>query len=358
MRSVDVSVAAGGRLGVAVKDERGRILLAAGTPLTAGLCDALARRGFRQLPIQDGIADDVAPRDGLTAATRALATQTAQACFRSLEGGGALPVRGVLAAVDAVLATLAMAHGAILEFATLRSVSDQSYVHSVNVCVYSLVVAQAMGLSGPELRALGAGALLHDVGKVLCADLCGRAEPLSAEDEARLRQHPIDGFEMLRQHHELHLFVAHIAYQHHEHVDGTGYPRALAGARILPVARIVAVANAFDALEAGTPAAKGLPAAEAVRHLLEQAGRAFDPDVVRVLARRLAHYPTGTPIVLSDGSVGIVVGQGVDPARPSVRLLGRAGVRATFEEVVQVNDQLSITQVLGEWPTWLRRHTP
>lgn len=355
---MDVRNAVGSQLGTAVKDERGRILLAAGTPLTEGLCDALVRRGFMQVFVRDGIADDVIPRDTLASGTRDLAESTARKCFQRLGRGEGLPLQAVVGTVNAILEDLSRAHGAVLEFATLRSVSDYTFTHSVNVCVYSLLIGQAMGVVGGDLRSLGSGALLHDVGKILCADLCGRPGPLSPEDWVRMRQHPIDGFEMLRQHHELHLFAAHIAYQHHERLDGSGYPRGLRNGKILPFARIVAVADVFDAMTADRPHAAARLYSEAMAFVGTGAGTLFDTEVVRVFMRRMAIYPTGTPVLLADGTVGVVVDQGAQPGEPLVRLLGRGGrIYEDHEPVPAIGDR-AVSQVLAQWPRWLRPERP
>jgi putative nucleotidyltransferase with HDIG domain len=356
VHSINVADAAGRRLAVPVRDEHGRVLLAAGTPLTGGLCDALLRRGFRQVPVRDGVAEDVAPRDVLTERTRQVATDTARACFQNLERGPGLPVRAVLRTIEAVIAELGAAPGAVQEFATLRSLSDQTFVHCVNVCVYSVLIGLHLGISGPELRALGTGALLHDIGKILCSDLCNRAGPYSEADQARLRQHPIDGFEMLRQHRELHLYTAHIAYQHHERVDGAGYPRGLSGDRIMPLARIVAVANGYDTLVSEFAHPRPLAPPAAMRVLLEEAGHGFDAEMVRAFAQRMAVYPTGTGVALADGSVAVVVEQGASPEHPLVRILGRGGRVSDTPEQVPAIGARAVAQVLRRWPAWLEPH--
>ncbi len=358
MRSAEVRNAAGLRLGYAVKDERGRVLLAAGTELTSGLCEALVRRGYMQVYVLDGIADEVAPQDELATRTRNVATQTARQCFQRLARGEALPFTNVLESVELILADLSNAGGAVLEFACLRSVSDYTYVHSVNVCVYSLLIGQAMGVHGEELRALGAGSLLHDVGKVLCADLVANPNHLTPEEWARMRQHPIDGFEMLRQHRELHLFAPHIAYQHHERLDGSGYPRGLRGDKILPLARMVAVADVYDAMVAHRPFTVAKPPHLAMEELRAGAGTLFDDQAVQVFIRRMAIYPSGTPVLLADGSVAVVVGQTATAGAPLVRVLGHSGSVHPVPEDRTASGERAVVEVLNRWPRWLQNTRP
>lgn len=354
MRSVKVSQAVGLRLGRAVRDEHGRVLLAMGTPITPGLADALLRRGHTQVYVLDGVADDLVPQNVVTDRTRAVAQTTVRTCFRQMEHGEAVSSKAVQDTVEAILSDLQNAGGASLEFDVLRSVSDYTFVHSVNVCVYALLVGQELGMSRDELRVLGAGALLHDVGKIFCADLCSKPSALDPDEWARIRQHPIDGFEMLRQHHDLHLFVAHTAFQHHERLDGSGYPRGLSGDKILPVARIVAVTDVYDAVTAERPHAPGRPPHQALSIIRDGTPDLFDESVVAALLRRMAWYPTGTPVLLADGSIGVVAEQGEQADEPRVRLLGRAGVVYPSQETVSAHGRQAITQSLTQWPQWLR----
>ncbi len=353
MHIADVRDAVGQRIGFSITDERGRVLVNAGTRLTSGLCQALVRRGCVQIYVMDGVADDVGPGDSLTPRTRAVALQTVEQCYQGIEQGARIPVQAIHRAVDEVIRDLLAAGPAAAEFATLQHVSELTFVHSVNVCVYSLVIGHGMGVQGEELRALGIGALLHDVGKVLCADVCDKPGALTPDEWARVQQHPVDGFEMLRQYRELHLFVAHIAFQHHERVNGSGYPRGLQGEEILPLARIVAVADTYEAMTSDRPFSKGRPPHVAMEELRRRSGDLFEPQVVRLFVQRMAVYPSATPVLLRDGSVAVVVAQTANPRSPTVRLLGRAGRVYADQEEVAATDAYAIQQVLDQWPRWL-----
>lgn len=353
MHSADVRNAVGQRVGFSIIDELGRVLVGAGTLLTHGLCQALIRRGLVQVYVMDGVADDIRPADTLTPQTRAVALQTVQRCYSGLEQGGRLPVEAVGRAVDEVIRDLLAAGPAAAEFASLQHASEMTFIHSVNVCVYALLIGHAMGVQSEELRALGIGALLHDVGKVLCAEVCHKTGPLTAEEWARVQQHPVDGFEMLRQYRELHLFVAHIAFQHHERMNGSGYPRALQGEQILPLARIAAVADSYEAMISDRPFSKGRPPHLAMAELRSRGSELFDPLVVRAFVQRLAVYPSATPVLLADGSVAVVADQTPNPRAPMVRLLGRAGHRFASQEEVPAVGPHAIQQVLEQWPRWL-----
>ncbi len=355
MLIVPVRDGPGRRLAMAIRDQAGRALLTAGTVLTMGQCEAIARRGYRHVAVRDGLADDAAPHDAISERTRTDAQRIARQALEGARTGRAVRTQDVVRAVDAIVGDLRGAGGAVVELSALRSATDYTYVHCVHVCVYALLIGHGLGLPEPHLRALGMGALLHDVGKVFCADLVAREGPLGPEDWARMRRHPRDGFDILRRHPDLHLYAAHVAFQHHERMDGSGYPRGLQGERILPLARMVAVADVYDAITADRPHAPARPPHAAVEELRAGAGTLFDPDCVAALTRRVALYPTGTPVCLADGSVGVVVEQGDLPEEPLVRLLGRAGRRVDDPEpaTVAAAGPLAVAGVLRRWPEWL-----
>ncbi len=210
MRTADVRGTVGLWVGDGITDALGRVLVPAGTRMSAGLCQALVRRGYMQIYALDGIADDVAPNDALRPQTRALALWTVPCCHLDM-GRQPHPLEAIRRTVDEVLYDLLAAGGASREFASPQGASEPTDLHSLNVCVYSLVIGQARGVHGEEMRALNTGALLHDIGKVLCAEVCDKPGSLTANEWIRVRQHPVDGFEMLRRYRALLLVVAHIA---------------------------------------------------------------------------------------------------------------------------------------------------
>lgn len=186
--------------------------------------------------------------------------------------------------VDAVLAKPRV----VVQLDEIRTQRDFVYGHCVGVCTLSIVMGLDFGLPYRDLKALAAGAILHDVGKVKIADpVWNKPGRLTDEEYELVKTHTTHGFEILRRRRELDLRSTHIAYQHHERYDGKGYPRGLAGEEILLFARIAAVADVFDALTSDRPYRPAWPSNKAFGLILEESGKAFDPQVVRVFARRV-----------------------------------------------------------------------
>lgn len=157
-----------------------------------------------------------------------------------------------------------------------------TFEHSARVAAISDVLAEGMALSPAEVTTLRRSGLLHDVGKIGVPDrILGKTTPLTDEEWAVIRQHPVIGYDMLKDIRFLELSLDAIRH-HHERWDGEGYPDQLGGERIPTQARIVAVADAFDAMTSDRPYRKGFSFDFAARTIISEAGKQFDPAVVDV----------------------------------------------------------------------------
>lgn len=166
-------------------------------------------------------------------------------------------------------------------------------VHSRRVAKIARALGEHLGLGGEELRSLEEGALLHDVGKLGLPDsLLGKAAPLSPDEWSEMSRHPIVGARLVERT-ELTPSVATMIRQHHERVDGHGYPHGLRGQEITLAARIVAVADAFETMHAGRNYRPALSHDDALGEIQANAGTQFDRRVVEALAKLV-------PAVLAD----------------------------------------------------------
>jgi len=154
--------------------------------------------------------------------------------------------------------------------------------HSQRVADISIELGQKFALSDEQLMHLRRGALLHDIGKMVIPDrILYKPEKLTEEEWHIVQQHPQVGFEMLSSIDYLRPALD-IPYCHHEKWDGTGFPRGLKGKQIPLQARIFAVADAWDTLRSDQPYRAALSDEQGLAHVRSQAGKQFDPDVVKV----------------------------------------------------------------------------
>lgn len=317
-------VGPGMKLGMDVYDLNGRSLLADGIILNEKNIQYLKRIGVSHLFIDDPVLKLPAVEDVVQEKTRIKAIMSAQHIFGDLINKGKFnlaPSDQTL--VHGIVKEVMSNRSTILHLAYIDRRHDDLFTHSVNVCILSTMTAVSLGYcSEKELDALALGALLHDVGYALVPQgLLGKANP-SSEERETLQAHTTCGFELLRRIREFPLLAAHIALQHHEKFDGSGYPRKLAGEDIHKYSRIVALANEYDNMVTGRLNQKGLAAHIAYEKIVATGSTFFDPEVAEVFLSRIALYPIGTLIRLTTGQIGVVTE--ITPRmqhRPKIKLI-------------------------------------
>lgn len=257
----------------------------------------------------------------------ALSVRAAQGALADVRLGRAVDANRVKRVVQGIVDQVLANEPSILAMTTLRDFSERLLTHSVNVCIFSVVIGHRMGFDRRVLYELGLCALFHDIGMMrMPPELLDASRVLTPDEEARVRDHPTEGL--------LELFGAHgfadipwrpmlVAYEHHMKTDLSGYP--VNRRRRAPglFSRIVAVADGFDRGTEGLDGDSGAPD-EVLRQMRDDPALGYDPLIVKVLIGATGVYPVGTLAVLDTFELAIVVRTHSDPGRlhqPSVRLL-------------------------------------
>lgn len=188
--------------------------------------------------------------------------------------------------VDTVIRSLSMAMQAeqetLLPLVSLKSVDQYTTVHACNVSMLSMGLAEALGFSSRDVRAVGTAALLHDIGKVrLPVDILTKPGALTDEERAIVRLHPVEGARLLGERGAGNALSAIVAYEHHVWANGEGGYPTFTFARVPHyVSRLVQVCDVYDALSTERPYRQGWPRARTLQHMRLQAGRELDYDLL------------------------------------------------------------------------------
>lgn len=240
----------------------------------------------------------------------------------------------------AMVAELAYSVGsdpaAALWLANLEDRDSPTSVHSVNVCVLALAFGLHLGLERRELREIGLGALLHDVGKVFLPwEILSKPEALTAAETALVRRHPEDGYERLAEAGGFPEAALDIVRHHHERLDGSGYPHGRAGLDVALGVRLVGLVNTYDALTSARPYRRPLPADQALQQLYNAADATFGAPLVQEFIRCVGIYPVGSLVELDNGAAALVLGSRPDSRiQPTVLLLRTPDGEAYRKRVV------------------------
>jgi len=194
---------------------------------------------------------------------------------------------------------------------------------SVNTAILSALIAQELHLPHHKINNIVAGALLHDIGMLrLSKGITEKKGGLSDAELEQIKSHPIHTSKIVTKElfgpHEVNL----IALQHHERWDGKGYPDHIIGPAIDIGARIVSVADAFEAMVSKKSYRNSIIGYQAIKNLLADNSRRFDPAVIMAFTKIMGIYPIGSIVRLNDGSVARVIKvHGDAPLRPIVQML-------------------------------------
>lgn len=310
--SID-SIEPGQYLGRTIFSGNGAVLLAEGVQLTVYMINTLRRIGVSMVYIKDPQYADVLIDDPVSEENKRLVLSQLNEALAAVRSGKDFSARAVSVSVDRLLEDLSQNQEVLLQLSDIRSQDNAMYVHALNVAMMAVLMGIGAGFNQIQLKELAIGALLHDIGKV---------ELITDDASADLKMHHTwRGFDLLKSKREFSLLIAHIAFQHHEKLDGSGVPRALTDHQIHIYAKIVAIANTFDNLLYNESGKRMLPH-EACEYMMSMAGTALDHNMLIEFLNTISIYPTGSSVRLSTRETGVVVGQhrGL-PSRPIIRVI-------------------------------------
>ncbi|ABM62629.1 metal dependent phosphohydrolase [Halorhodospira halophila SL1] len=239
-------------------------------------------------------------------------TQEARSAVRDLvrdaRAGRALRMQDIDEISEELSVALYEHPDAMLAFGRIRSRDQYTYQHSVNVGVLLMAFARYLRMPEPHVRALGSAGIVHDIGKTLLPDaIIAKPGPLTPEEYQQVKDHPWRGAELLRQTPGATSLAVRIAEQHHERIDGTGYPYGLSGRELSIETRMAAIVDVYDAVTAIRSYHRGRPPTEGLRIIASEAGQALDATLIRRFVRCVGIYPPGSLVRLSTGKLAVVL---------------------------------------------------
>ncbi len=300
-------VGKGMMLGQDIYDGKGELLFPKHLQLDNGQVQELLSLGFPGIYIEDEFTEDVRIPQVIRPELRGKALKMVHGLFLDNKN---IPMEQhnlqeiVLDVIDAVMENKEVMYNML----DIKTYSDYTYFHSVNVAVLSAMLGAACNMNREELAILTTSALLHDVGKrFVDADVLNARRPLTEEERILVVQHPKLGYEFLRDNFNFEPEVYESVLEHHEWYNGGGYPMRKSGPEIPIYARIIKLADTYDALTSRLPYHEPISPSEAVEYVMANAGAEFDPELVDVFLNKISVYPVGSEVSLSDGRTAVVL---------------------------------------------------
>jgi putative nucleotidyltransferase with HDIG domain len=196
---------------------------------------------------------------------------------------------------------------AMLALSMLKDYDNYTFTHSVNVSVLALAVGRACKLTEEQLKTLGLGGLLHDLGKLrVDVNIITKPGRLTDAEFEEIKEHPGFGAEIIKEMEGVTAEVMQIVHGHHLRYDRTGYPSDVAGETVSPLVEMTAIADAYDAMTTLRSYQRPFTPRKAIARLKDVAGSSLHPDFVTRFIESLGPYPVGSLVRLDSNEIGLV----------------------------------------------------
>lgn len=327
-----------------------RLILNKGTKNLSHYVKGLNNLGIFSVYIEDSFSDGIEIQDAISEETLNECRMALASAFDSLLKQGNFNIEKIDETIDSIIDELFSREDILVSLNQISSISDNTFVHSINTTVLSLLIGKELGLSRSEMKKLSEGAILHDIGKIaLDQSILFKAGRLTDEEFNHIKLHPEYGYEIVKKNPLLTESARQIALQHHERMDGSGYPKGLTSDEIHLFGKIVAIADMFDALTTERCYRKSMSNFHAYKILTNDASNnKIDSTLLALLLKNVAIYPNGIIVHLSDGSMGVVKSQNPElPFHPVVRVIkndGDSGQVAIFDVDLKKSINLTIVE--------------
>lgn len=321
----------GMRIDQSIIDRTGRVLIARLAYLDEYLIQALQKMGISGVYIREGVEEvdqnlvmaenePVAPEtldkiEELRVADRTKVQLNESVRARVAEGVSYL--YNNIESPDFVDATKSIADDLMqaindndalaVDISVLKVSDEYTFKHSVDVATMAMIIAKKKQMSKQEIYDIGISGILHDIGKSKVPnEILNKPGKLTEEEFAVMKQHPIFGYQILKDNDSLSDMIKLGVLQHHEKINGKGYPMGLEASQISTFGKIIAVVDIYDALVTERPYKPGFSPRDAVEMIMAMTAE-LDMDALKGFLGSVILYPVGSTVTLSNGETAKVV---------------------------------------------------
>jgi putative nucleotidyltransferase with HDIG domain len=323
----------GDRIARNIEATDGRLVLRKGMVITMRLVEGLKRLQINKVYIEDEQFLDVQIVENSTIRIWMQGVSVLNSVYDEVMQHGNFSSKALMDCNDEMVQHLFMEQDPLVHIKNIRTKKGYLLDHSVNVAMLAVLTAKALEYNYQQLRVIGLGAMLHDIGYVVK----GLRHPE--------REHAEAGFNLIRKHQEIPLMAAHMVLQHHEQLNGLGFPYGVSGKEVREMAQICAVANDFD--HHVNEIDKSRLPHEGFEYIMSKVETCYDIHIVRAFMRSVVPYPLGTHVELTNGIIGVVTEiNKSNSSRPVIKELKHGRIFALSDHhTVFIKDVLSIRDI-------------
>ncbi|NFO98469.1 HD-GYP domain-containing protein [Clostridium botulinum] len=305
-----------------ILSSNGDILLKSGVKIEHYMIPKLKQYGVFMVYVQDDRFSDVIKDDGLTNLKQTTLEIMPHLFNELLEGEVSVLVKS-MDKMDTLIEDIIKQNSINVSLYEVKVYDNYTYIHCVDTGIMSVYLGSCLNLKPCELKELGISAMLHDIGKIKISNkIINKKGSLTDEEFKEIKKHPLYGKEILN---KTELFSDEIingVLQHHERVDGKGYPYGIKDDEISKFGKIISVSDVFTAVSANRSYRMKFDPKEAYEFILGGMGTRFDEEVIKKFKENFAIYPLGCGVKLTNGIQGYVIKHNKNfPDRPVIRVV-------------------------------------
>ncbi len=325
---------------VFIDTEKGRDV-----PMTSSVQESSQTTATADLPLSSPHLDIGPNPEDIEAARllRAEAISTLDLFFRQMESPSPQQILEVRGVVSTLLDGLLEHQAAMVSLIQMRRFDATLATHGVDTGVLAMAIGQKNGCHPSQLKLLGLAALVHDIGQLrLPLNLLRKVKAYSPQDHKLIQAHCDMGEAIINQYHDFPDESKRMVLQHHERLDGSGYPKGIMGHDISELTQILSIADTYDAQISGRCSQPPVPPSRALSELYRAAAAGqYASTLVQQLIHLLGVYPIGSLVRLNTGEQAVVVWvHSHSRLTPTIKLLKNAsGQPYTEQDIIDLSSQ-------------------
>jgi len=254
--------------------------------------------------------------------------------------GRAIDIGSVRSSVREIVDDIVGERSIVYSLNWMKGMDEYTFVHALHICILSIELGREVGLARAHLEDLGTATLLHDVGKIFVPlEILRKPAKLDAEEFAVISRHPIDGALVLAREPELPPVAAVVAFEHHMHLDHSGYPQMRQARPLHMFSLMTSIVDVYDALTTMRPYRPPLPPQTAVQVMREQLATRLEPRLLARFLEMLGPYPWGTLLLLGGHRLAVVTRPNpIAPDNPLTRIIDASGGGRVLDEEIPLRE--------------------
>jgi putative nucleotidyltransferase with HDIG domain len=236
------------------------------------------------------------------------AKQTIQNIMDDIRFGKQVEIEKIESVVENMVESIFRNQDALISLGKIRQKDEYTYFHSMSVGALMISFARQMGFDRRSVQEVGIGAMLHDIGKMkVPEEILNKTGKLTGDEFTTIKKHAVYSREILEESDGISETSIAVAAQHHERMDGSGYPAKLQGDEISIFGQMTAIVDVYDAMTADRCYQKKFVPSDVLKNLYEWSKHHFNRDLVQRFIRCVGIYPIGTLVRLASGMLGVII---------------------------------------------------